>query len=330
MKKCKNEVGITLIALTITIIVLLILAGVTIAALSGENGILTQVQKAKINTDKASVIEQAKTDVLGIQAEGNIILTKTQLKDILSKYFEPVPEKISIDDILTTKEDYGGKYEITVSEIYDGELTKTAGEVLKVNLDGAIPEEKSPFVQYDGISCRVLYSDETYGLQIVSENNVEDVTLGDKDSFEKSREDYNNAVDILNNKAKEYKGSKPIDARSLGSIAKLENGKFQGDTSGMHYLGEYEFKNTENNYYDEMTQMKRLELNVTDTPWLASRSKTSIAGNGIDGIGYCIKYLNSSYYDSSWYLCAVYTKGTKTVERYESYSWITISISSSI
>ena len=37
-----NQKGITLVALVITIIVLLILAGVTIAALSGENGILTR------------------------------------------------------------------------------------------------------------------------------------------------------------------------------------------------------------------------------------------------------------------------------------------------
>ena len=40
MKKSKKEVGITLIALTITVIILLILAGVTIATISGDNGIL--------------------------------------------------------------------------------------------------------------------------------------------------------------------------------------------------------------------------------------------------------------------------------------------------
>ena len=37
----KNNKGITLIALVITIIVLLILAGISIAMLTGENGILT-------------------------------------------------------------------------------------------------------------------------------------------------------------------------------------------------------------------------------------------------------------------------------------------------
>ena len=41
LNKIKTTNGITLIALVITIIVLLILAGVTIATLTGENGILT-------------------------------------------------------------------------------------------------------------------------------------------------------------------------------------------------------------------------------------------------------------------------------------------------
>ena len=52
----KNK-GITLIALVITIIVLLILAGVSIATLTGDNGILTQAGNAKDNTRGASVQE---------------------------------------------------------------------------------------------------------------------------------------------------------------------------------------------------------------------------------------------------------------------------------
>ena len=43
--------GITLIALVITIIVLLMLAGVSIAMLTGENGILTQAGQAKEQTE---------------------------------------------------------------------------------------------------------------------------------------------------------------------------------------------------------------------------------------------------------------------------------------
>lgn len=56
--KYMNEKGITLIALAITIVVLLILAGITIATLTGDNGIITQAQKAKDETDKAYYKEQ--------------------------------------------------------------------------------------------------------------------------------------------------------------------------------------------------------------------------------------------------------------------------------
>ena len=49
--KRKNE-GITLIALVITIIVLLILAGVTIATLMGDNGILTKANEGKEEIEK--------------------------------------------------------------------------------------------------------------------------------------------------------------------------------------------------------------------------------------------------------------------------------------
>ena len=57
----KENEGITLIALVITIIVLLILAGVTIATLTGDNGILTKANKAKETTE----IEEEK-EIIGV------------------------------------------------------------------------------------------------------------------------------------------------------------------------------------------------------------------------------------------------------------------------
>ena len=54
----KNQKGITLIALVITIIVLLILAGVSIAMLTGENGILTQATESRTATNKAEAVEK--------------------------------------------------------------------------------------------------------------------------------------------------------------------------------------------------------------------------------------------------------------------------------
>jgi len=60
-----NNKGITLIALVITIIVLLILAGVAIATLTGDNGILTKAASSKEKTDKASAEEAVKLEYLG-------------------------------------------------------------------------------------------------------------------------------------------------------------------------------------------------------------------------------------------------------------------------
>ena len=60
MPKQKNkESGITLVALVVTIIVLIILAGVSIAMLVGENGIITQAQRAKQETEQAQRDEEA-------------------------------------------------------------------------------------------------------------------------------------------------------------------------------------------------------------------------------------------------------------------------------
>ena len=58
--KTKGNKGITLIALVITIIVLLILAGVTIAALSGDNGILRRATEAKEQTNQKNDEETEK------------------------------------------------------------------------------------------------------------------------------------------------------------------------------------------------------------------------------------------------------------------------------
>ena len=63
------EKGITLIALVITIIVLLILAGVSIATLTGQNGILTRAQDARTETEEAEEREAIQLAYAGAVAE---------------------------------------------------------------------------------------------------------------------------------------------------------------------------------------------------------------------------------------------------------------------
>ena len=54
----KKQGGITLIALVVTIVVLLILAGTSIAMLTGDNGIITNAQKSQMENTKSEVIEK--------------------------------------------------------------------------------------------------------------------------------------------------------------------------------------------------------------------------------------------------------------------------------
>ena len=60
MKFYKKNFGITLIALVVTIIVLLILAGISISMLTGQNGILNRAAEAKEKTEDANKEEQRK------------------------------------------------------------------------------------------------------------------------------------------------------------------------------------------------------------------------------------------------------------------------------
>ena len=67
--KLKRERAITLIALVITIIILLILAGITIATLGGENGLLAKVKKAKEAEIKAEMREELTLALHDLQIE---------------------------------------------------------------------------------------------------------------------------------------------------------------------------------------------------------------------------------------------------------------------
>ena len=70
--KLKNNKGITLIALVITIIVLLILAGISIAMLTGNNGILTQANEAKEENIQGSEEERIKLAYNNLQIKKNL------------------------------------------------------------------------------------------------------------------------------------------------------------------------------------------------------------------------------------------------------------------
>lgn len=65
----KREKGITLVTLVVTIIILLILAGVTITLLLGDNGILNRAKQSGEEYTKAQIKEEMELGILDIQTE---------------------------------------------------------------------------------------------------------------------------------------------------------------------------------------------------------------------------------------------------------------------
>ena len=136
MKKFKKKIfkstkGITLIALVVTIIILLILAGVSIAMLTGNNGVLTQAKSAKENTRVGEVQEKVKlaaqaalTDNLGNGIE------KEKFQEELNNMFTQ-GEQVDLEYDETNK-----KYTVTVDK-YEVEVSNM----------GAVGEAKEAVIQ---------------------------------------------------------------------------------------------------------------------------------------------------------------------------------------
>ena len=119
-ERLKTHKGITLIALVITIIVLLILAGVAIATLTGDNGIIAKAQQAKMQNDKAakekvdlaiaaSFDETGKIDLGQLKNNlNNIDGINPKVGDLTDESF---PLEVTVDEIkVIIKKDGNGNY----------------------------------------------------------------------------------------------------------------------------------------------------------------------------------------------------------------------------
>ena len=118
MKSLKASKGITLVALVITIIILLILAAISIQAIT-NTGIFTQANNAKRESEIANIKEQIVLDIYEKQLEPPVgSITEDQLETILGKYGTIIYEEdgVTIKGITTAK-----GYEILLKDIYRGE-----------------------------------------------------------------------------------------------------------------------------------------------------------------------------------------------------------------
>ena len=104
----KGKKGITLIALVITIIILLILAGVAIATLTGDNGLLQKTTSSKEKNEEAEIEEQIKLAYTEWQTAKYTGETKNA-----QEYMEDGLRVTLKDDNLEVTEENEGIYVIT-------------------------------------------------------------------------------------------------------------------------------------------------------------------------------------------------------------------------
>ena len=122
-KLIKNQKAITLISLVVTIVVLIILAGVAISLTLSQNGIFNKAKEARRLQLEAEYREKIGTDILDAQVEAiskNEELEDAQVKDIISKYGEIQEDgdtiKIKDSDI-----------QVSLKDIYNGTTSSTGG-----------------------------------------------------------------------------------------------------------------------------------------------------------------------------------------------------------
>lgn len=264
--------------------------------LSGDNGILQKATLSKERTERAEIIETAQMDILGKISENHGSLSEEELEEILIS-----PDYNTKGTLLDNNEESilqktlissDGKYQIPVSEIYNGNFAKQANitlakDVLIVNTSASTDKEKSPYVHYPSsngtILCRVLYNDTTNGLQIFAVNPVIKVGLGIDDEssnvtgntdFEKAQNSYNRAITTLNEKATEYKDTQGIanDARCVGSCPTNKN--YPENLTGNSKTQLMSWTNTGNSYLDRYNGT----LWITDDNYVADRNRLNEIG----------------------------------------------------
>ena len=121
-ERVNGKNGITLIALVITIIVLLILAGVTIATLTGDNGILTKAQNAKEKNAQKTVEEQINLAVQASKINEGLVIDKDILEQELTNNGIEITKSGNDELPWTVKKD---GYVYTISE--NGEIKEKEG-----------------------------------------------------------------------------------------------------------------------------------------------------------------------------------------------------------
>ncbi len=252
--KKSGEKAITLIALVITVIILLILAGTAISIGLNEGELFGHTNNSvERYNEKVAEMENSLTNAMGML------------------------DKVANPDL--------ARYKLEVKVNYDEEGNETTVESpYYVWYPSKKYIEESEDEDCKGIKCRVLYNDDTYGLQIVSVDSVTVLALGHEDenihvegeigSVERAQNSYNRAIMTLNEKAEEYLATSnesilSTDARCVGSNPLNKNypDNLTGDErqaqmfiTNTAFMSEYNGKyfNFDSNYEADFNRLKAI------------------------------------------------------------------------
>ena len=163
-KNLSKQKGITLIALVVTIVVLLILAGTAIAMLTGDSGIMTNAQKAKMSTELAGYKEEVELYKAEKYME-NIEFEETSLTAGKENLFYNTQESGETGNIKTIIPDISDKY-LEKLEIIKGELLINTQDKDEIEVAQSIGIEVNPYnITEDGVlvssNGNLLLMDET-------------------------------------------------------------------------------------------------------------------------------------------------------------------------
>lgn len=177
------EKGITLIALVLTIIVLLILAGIAISMISGENGLLKKAADSKVESERQQRIEKIKLAVTAAMMNEEHKIDKEKLEEELNKYFGKANVEESDGFIITIGEN--DVYQVDENGILvdNKNETETEDEIIienetKQSSTGVLTLDSS--VGYDLIDYKI-YGNSVQDGTPTPETPIEIKSVGDYD-----------------------------------------------------------------------------------------------------------------------------------------------------
>ena len=335
--KFKEKNGITLIALVITIIVLLILAGISIGAITGDNGIIKEAKNAKASTEKANWEEQIDQAIISAESKNRNTKLNDVIEELINKGIINSESDVNRENgAITTKEP---SYVITgkldeylekTLEIITG--TETTNTVVKDSLGNEVkipagfkvvnPTETVP----DGIIIEDVSHEATKGSQFVW------IPVGEVTKKDKTKVTINLSRYTFDEQGQETnQGDKAIEtyyqeSEDYGNtIAKnIEDFKTKAITSKGYYIGRYETRdkeaNSERTYKSSDTSQLICTADNYVYNWIQQRQAAKLSRNMYSDSNFESDLINSYAWDTAIVFLQEFDNRENKTETIKTYS----------